>query len=125
MLYIQELPLELLLAWTVLAASGTMAMALQVRNANQRIEQVFGPAVGEDTLCFIKANPEYAISSRQGRVTILEADIRGFTPLTESLGANQTVELLRDYYEHMWEPLVGNGGWVAKRSNKSGFVHVQ
>lgn len=107
-------PLELLFAWIAMAATGTMAMAFQVRSANQRIEQVFGPAVGEDTLRYIKANPEYAVSSRQCVATILEADIRGFTPMTVSLGASQTVDLLREYYEYMSEPLVAHGGWVEK-----------
>ncbi len=107
-------PLALLFAWIAQAATGTMAMAFQVRSANQRIEQVFGPAVGEDMLRYIKANPSFAISSRQCVATILEADIRGFTPLTDSLGAKQTVDLLHEYFEYMSEPLVSGGGWIEK-----------
>ncbi len=107
-------PLALLFAWVAQAFGGVLAMSWQVRGLNQRIEQMFGPAVGEDTLNYIKENPEFAASSRHCVTTILESDIRGFTPLTETLGANATVDLLREYYEYMSAPLVSHGGWIEK-----------
>jgi class 3 adenylate cyclase/CHASE2 domain-containing sensor protein len=107
-------PLTLLLAWVGQALSGNLTMVWRLHEANRRVERLVGPAVGVDTLAFLKAHPELVEQPRDCETSILEADLRGFTPLNEALGAERTVALLRAYYEAMWPPLVSGGGWVEK-----------
>lgn len=108
------LPLELLIAWTAQSLCGLTWTGLQLRRRNRRIEQMFGSAVGEELLDYIRSHPQLLTGQRKLVATVLFADIRGFTPLTETLGADQVVQLLREHFEAMWEPLSRTGAWVDK-----------
>jgi adenylate cyclase len=46
--------------------------------------------------------------------TVLFADIRDFTALTESLPPQQVVDLLNRYYTRMVDAIIEHGGWVNK-----------
>ena len=48
------------------------------------------------------------------RVTMLFADIRGFTPLSESMGAQELVHLLNDYFERMVDVIFKYEGTLDK-----------
>ncbi|NET61742.1 MAG: GAF domain-containing protein, partial [Symploca sp. SIO2E6] len=65
-------------------------------------EQVL--ALGEDTL----------MQGRKEEVTILFSDIRGYTTLTENLGAAEVVSLLNKYFETMVEAVFNHEGTLDK-----------
>lgn len=47
-------------------------------------------------------------------VTILFADLKGFTPLAETLDPARLVNLLNGYFEHMGTAIASNRGYLAK-----------
>lgn len=57
---------------------------------------------------------EDSLGGTSGEATVLFSDIRGFTPLTESLGAQGTVGLLNEYFTLMVECLQDEGGMLDK-----------
>jgi adenylate cyclase len=107
-------PLALLLAWTGQAACGMAFSGVQLRRQNQRIERMFGSAVGQELLEYIHAHPEVMVRNERRVATVLFSDIRGFTPLTERLGSDQIVELLKAHFECLFVPLADHGAWVDK-----------
>ena len=57
---------------------------------------------------------EDTLGGTSGEATVLFSDIRGFTPLTEALGAQGTVGLLNEYFTLMVECLQDEGGMLDK-----------
>ena len=99
---------------TAQAACGVAYTGVQLRRQNRRIERMFGSAVGDQLLDYINAHPEITTQNRRCTATVLFADVRGFTALTERLGSDQVVELLREHFETLWRPLDAEGAWVDK-----------
>ena len=54
------------------------------------------------------------LGGRETTATVLFSDVRGFTTLTEALGAQGTVTLLNDYFTLMVECIVKEGGMLDK-----------
>jgi adenylate cyclase len=60
------------------------------------------------------AGGEDILGGRSLEATVLFSDIRGFTPLTESLGPQGTVALLNDYFTLMVDCISQEGGMLDK-----------
>lgn len=59
-------------------------------------------------------NSEEILGGNSVEATVLFSDIRGFTPLTEELGAQGTVSLLNEYFTLMVECIQKEGGMLDK-----------
>ena len=66
-------------------------------------DQVMGDGDGEDIM-----------GGKSTVSTILFSDVRGFTTITEELGAQGTVELLNDYFTIMVDCITEQGGMLDK-----------
>lgn len=53
-----------------------------------------------------------SIGTRQSQITILMADIRGFTQLTAKLGARRTGDLLNEYFPLLFDTVLAHNGTV-------------
>ena len=54
------------------------------------------------------------MAARRQRVAVLFADIRGFTRLSESLGTDGTIEMLREFHEHVTRVVFEHQGTLEK-----------
>jgi adenylate cyclase len=57
---------------------------------------------------------ETALGGAMREVTVLFADIRGFTPLAEALGARRVVDLLNEYFSYMVDVIGAEDGIIDK-----------
>lgn len=83
--------------------------------ARNHIREIFGKYLSEDVVTEILEAPGGVnLGGEFRKITILVSDLRGFTPLTESLEPKRLVELLNRYLEQMTEIILGHGGVIDK-----------
>lgn len=71
--------------------------ATELAKQNRRIEDIFGRYVSEEVKAHLLACPEGFRGSERRTLTVLMADIRGFTRLSETLSPEEVVQLLNGY----------------------------
>jgi len=95
------------------------AIALQSDNAlledreKKRIKEVFSRYVSSEVLEVV-LNDENPLRSERHEVTMLFADIRGFTAMSEKIGPEKVVTMLNDYFTVMTEIILKNKGTLDK-----------
>ena len=77
----------------------------------QRLSQFFSPEVLREV---VRHRHEHSLGSSRRQLTVLFADIRGFTALSEKLEPEEVAEMLRDYLTEMTEVIFKHGGTVDK-----------
>ncbi len=88
-----------------------LAEQLEIRNAFLR--QTFGRYISDDVVASLLQNDEgLEIRGERRTVSILMADLRGFTSLTESLGPEDIVSILNSYLSTMAEIIQDHQGSV-------------
>jgi adenylate cyclase len=118
--YLVKLPdrLELLARLRYHSASAHAHAALiesrrQLELRNAFIRDTFGRYVSDEVVASLLETPGgLAFGGERRRVTILMADLRGFSGLTESLPPEQVVQLLNHHFEAMCEVIARHGGTI-------------
>jgi adenylate cyclase len=96
----------------VAEALDKMSLGLQQR---EDLKNALTRYVSEDILHeVIYAGKSGDLFSNRKKVTMLFADVRGFTSLSEQLSPEETVSLLNDYFEKMIEAVFKNNGHLNK-----------
>lgn len=74
------------------------------------LERFLSPEVAE----MVVANPDIRLGGANQEVTVLFADIRDFTPMSESLTPGRVVEILNEYFTRVTDVIFDNGGTLDK-----------
>ncbi|MBN1105446.1 MAG: HAMP domain-containing protein [Deltaproteobacteria bacterium] len=77
------------------------------------ISNTFGRYVDQEIARDLLQRPEAArLGGNKRQVAILMSDIRGFTPLADSLKPEGTIAILNHYFTHMMEPIQAHRGII-------------
>lgn len=96
----------------VARALNKMTIGLQQR---EDLKSALARYVSEDILHeVIYAGKASDLYSQRKKVTVLFADVRGFTDFSEQMSPEETVSLLNDYFEMMIEAIFKNKGHLNK-----------
>ena len=100
----------------VLSFTGLMAFRQMVTERHRRrLRRLFSQYLSAEAVNEIVDRADHlAMGGRRMQAVVLFSDIRGFTSLTERLGAPAIVELLNDYFGAMTEVIHKHGGAVNK-----------
>jgi adenylate cyclase len=74
------------------------------------LERFLSPEVAE----MVVANPDIRLGGVNQEVTVMFADIRGFTPMSENLEPSRVVEILNEYFTRVTDVIFDNGGTLDK-----------
>ncbi len=97
------------LAWITHSYRRSIYQAAELEVASTELGRYFSPAV-RDTI----VSQQVSFGGVRVQAAVLFSDIRGFTAMSESLTAEETVRFLRAYHERMVEVIYRNGGTVDK-----------
>jgi adenylate cyclase len=74
------------------------------------LERFLSPEVAE----MVVANPDIRLGGVNQEVTVMFADIRGFTPMSENLEPERVVEILNEYFTRVTDVIFDSGGMLDK-----------
>jgi len=83
---------------------------------NRLLRTLFGRYVSQDVAAEIVSDPDrhFKLGGEKREVTVLFGDLRGFTPLAESLAPEDAVEILNVYLTHVVDAVFEFGGTLDK-----------
>jgi adenylate cyclase len=100
-------PLEAQLVQLLAAATAAHLTRTAALRTRIQFEQFFSPELVQQ----LERDPRL-LDGRDQEVTVLFSDLRGFTALSERLGAHDTCRMVRDIMERLSECIVASGGVI-------------
>lgn len=94
------------------AVDNAMAHEKIAQQSLQRsaLERFLSPEVVE----MVVANPDIRLGGVNQEVTVMFADIRGFTTMSETMAPSRVVEILNEYFTRVTDVIFDNGGTLDK-----------
>ncbi len=92
---------------------GSMVI-LEDISSEKRVRTTMARYMSKEVADQLLAAGESELGGKNQHVSILFSDVRGFTTISEALGARETVAMLNEYFEHMVDVVLANGGILDK-----------
>ena len=96
------------------ALKGHFNLMVEGLAERERIRETFGRYVSMEIAEKIMRSGNVDLGGEEIETTVMFADIRGFTGISEQLGAKDLVSFLNEYLAYMVEPIIDNKGVVNK-----------
>ena len=107
-----ELPIILILIYSYQIITGYLTEILKRRKVMTAFKKYVAPQVVEEISK--KGEFELVLGGENRHIAVLFVDIRGFTPMSESLEPEQVVEILNEYLTLTTKAIFKNGGTLDK-----------
>ena len=107
-----ELPLVLILVYLYQVIAGYLGEVMKRRKVMNAFKKYVAPQVVEEISR--KGDFEMVLGGENRHIAVLFVDIRGFTPMSESLQPEQVVEILNEYLTLTTTAIFQNGGTLDK-----------
>jgi adenylate cyclase len=79
----------------------------------RRLDELFGPYLSAQLASRLRSNPETArLGGETREVSVLFADLAGFTSFSERASSGEVVEMLNEYWSRTLPAVEANGGYV-------------
>jgi class 3 adenylate cyclase len=92
-------------------AVAVMARGLEEK---ERLRDMFGKYMAGQVAQELLGRGELSLEGEEQEITVVLSDIRGYTALTEELGAAEVVQLLNEYFTILVDAVIANEGVVDK-----------
>ena len=107
-----EIPVAIILIYLYQLISGYLAEILKRRKVVSAFKKYVAPQIVDEISK--KGDFEIVLGGENRHIAVLFVDIRGFTPMSESLEPEQVVEILNEYLNLTTQSIFKNGGTLDK-----------
>lgn len=107
-----EIPIVIILIYLYQLISGYLAEILKRRKVVNAFKKYVAPQIVDEISK--KGDFEIVLGGENRHIAVLFVDIRGFTPMSESLEPEQVVEILNEYLNLTTQSIFKNGGTLDK-----------
>ena len=83
-------------------------------SSEKRVKSTMARYMAKEVVDKLLEEGEHVLGGTSQEVTVLFSDIRGFTPMSERLGARQAVSMLNEYFSEMVEVIFAHSGILDK-----------
>jgi class 3 adenylate cyclase len=101
--------------WLLQALASQLSIGLENARLYRQLDGLFRQYMSPDVATALLADPtQAALGGDVAEVTVLFADLRGFTPFSEQTTPHQVVAMLNQYFGRAVPVLLANGGTVVQ-----------